>query len=360
MFQTAPGGPIWLFFLAAASVARVSGLAASSQPATPLAQMKQAYESGGESAAVSFYEQWTRRTGSPDASLLVQLASWTVSELSKAADADVRNAACAATVPYSRDKFCVSALQALMNDANATFAARLVAVNALKAAQDPFADKALQSIASQAAAQHPVDAAALLSDVAPSISVPLLRNMLAGADPQQQYAAAFVLAGMTDKSATEALAQNVDHVSGAAKIAAVAGLAGAGDAANRAKLVEALPLLRGRDLLVAGRALQRVGDPRGTRTLTGLLGSDDESLALDAAAALTTGPEQARAKAAVHAGVLSKNPVVRAQALKLWRRAGWPSDPDIRMLLADADPWVRIEAAAVVMKDAHPAPPRTR
>jgi hypothetical protein len=290
--------------------------------------------------------------------MLRQLASWTVADLSKSPDDQVRNAACAATVEYSRDEACLSALRAVMGDGNATFAVRLLAVNALRTAHDPYGDKALATIAGQAAATSPVDAAAMLAKADPAVAVPLLRAMLATDDPQQQYAAATVLAGIPGKAAADALASNIDHVTGAAKTSALAGMAANGDAASRKKIVDALPLLRGRDLLVAGRALQRAGDPAGARALTGLLSSDDEVTALDAADSLRSSAEATRARAAIHAALRSRYPAVRAQALRIWNEAGWPSDADVRRLLTDGDPWVRVQAAATVMHEALPRAPK--
>jgi hypothetical protein len=337
-----------------------AALCAQERPATPQAQemtmLEAAYRNGGLGTAVATYELLARR--GPDHVLLNQLARWAVTAPSTSSDEVVRHGACIATLPYTRDKACLATLQAAMGDNNAPFAIRLMAVNALRRAKDPFAEKALATIAREAAAQNPIAAAPLLREVDPSVSVPLLRAMLASADPQAQFAAAAVLSRTPGAAARAALAERVDELRGSARIAAVAGLAASGGAQQREETAAALPLLGGFDLFLAAEALQRAGDSRGTKALTGLLGGDDESLALEAADALKDGVEKTRARAAIRAALASKNPIIRAQALKIWVEAGWPSDVETRKRLADADPTVRIEAASVVFRETSATPPR--
>ena len=318
--------------------------------------LQEAYKAGGVGAAVGIYEQLAQR-GGPNPALLKQLAQWAVAAPASSSDEVVRHGACIATVPYTRDSACLSTLQSVMGDNNATFAIRLMAVNALRRAKDPYAEKALATVAREAAAQNPIAAAPLLREVDPKVSVPLLRSMLASSDPQAQFAAAAALARIPGAASKAALTENVDQLKGSARIAAVAGLAASGAAEHREETARAVSLLGGFDLFIAAEALHRAGDPRGTKALAGLLSGDDESLALEAAAVLKDGAEKTRARAAIHAAVASKNPIIRAQALRIWAEAGWPSDAQTRKLLADSDPTVRIEAATIIFRETSATPP---
>jgi HEAT repeat protein len=339
----------------AATIVPMAGAGArnDTQQASELTVLQDAFRTGGVPSAVSAYEQLTRKSGHPDPVLLAQLAGWTAAGLAVSDDELVRNSACAATVPFTRDKQCISTLQAVMGDGRATFAIRLMAANALRRAGDPFAQRGLAVFATEAAAQNPIDAAPLLREVNPDLAVPLLSQMLASGEPQQQQAAASVLAEIPGKAAMSALASQFDRLSGSAKIAAVAGLAAGGDAEARVKLTGALSLLQGQDLLTAAIALQRLQDPKATGLLLRLLASDDVMLKLEAAGHLAKSPGQERAWTAIHSGLASRNPLVRAQALKIWADAGRASDATVRRLLGDDDPWVRLQAAAILAREGH-------
>ena len=105
---------------------------------TPASFLSESYKKGGIAGAILAYDHTAAASGKADPAGLGQLAQWTVAELSASADDQVRNAACAATVAYSRDKACIAALQAVMGDFNNTFAVRLLAVNALRILGGPL------------------------------------------------------------------------------------------------------------------------------------------------------------------------------------------------------------------------------
>jgi HEAT repeat protein len=162
-----------------------------------------------------------------------------------------------------------------------------------------------------------------------------------------RYAAAVALGGIEAQATVDALEEFVSgNPGGLAAVAAESSLVSLGDTDHVEELVRFLPMLRGSDLLLAGRALLRVGDPRGTEAVLATMRSDDELLRLEAAA--TLGAETG-AHALVDAALASSSSAVRARAVEAF--ASQKRHPTVRLvsLLTDDDPWVRLAASNAVL-----------
>ena len=111
--------------------------------------------------------------------------------------------------------------------------------------------------------------------------------------------------------------------------------------------------LAGGDLYAAGLALRAAGNPKGVSALVRVAAGDNDLLKLRAAAALVDShPVQVRS--VFGAGLASENPLVRAAALRVFRRTPLLTPGVLLAGIADASPEVRTEAAlGLVIR--HPA-----
>ena len=141
-----------------------------------------------------------------------------------------------------------------------------------------------------------------------------------------------------------------DRESGAARLIAHIGLAASGDLDSLKVLNETLPLMKGRDLLEAGRALVTLKDPRGTPILRSLAQEGDEMLRIEAAQALYDA-DPAQSARLIQTASESSNPWVRARALEAAATLRVTPTVSMRRAMLDSNSWVAVWAVQAVTAD---------
>jgi HEAT repeat protein len=177
--------------------------------------------------------------------------------------------------------------------------------------------------------------------------------MLLAGNPNRdaKYAATLALVRSRSADALPVLRSvATDPGAGASRLFAHIGLAAAGDAESLKAVNDALPFMKGRDLLESGRALAALKDPRGTPILRSMIEGGDESLRVEAAEAFHD-VDAAFAARAIRAACSSSNPWVRAQALDAAARLRIAATPAMRRAMLDSNSWVAINALQAVAAD---------
>lgn len=299
-------------------------------------------------AALTAYERLIVRRP-PERPLLKEIASGVLRSLAAHEDPLIRIARCEA-LPEPDETCRQEALRAAQ-DRSAPVAARASAAVMLLRAGDGRGPTVLHSLRSSSSASDQLALALSLDQAPPAVAEGPLLELLASPHPQVQYLAASALEDIDTPRTKAALRRLAKTGRGPAKLAAVISLARLGDHARLDEVGSALELLDGGDLLAAGEALARAGDPRGVAAIRRVSEGPHETLRLEAARGLTQFDRAAAAKV-IEEGLTSSNPWIRAQALDVARRSGWTDTPKTRILLADGDAWVRLRAAQHVVAPA--------
>jgi hypothetical protein len=298
--------------------------------------------------AVQWYERLTRREPKGDAELLKGIARARAGLLRTNEDPAVRVYACVALLTIGDDG-CEKDLRAWANDGSLDVASRLGAAAALFRANKPDSRALLVQIVRSTEQTSPAVVADALGRLPAGFATSVLVRLASSDNRDARYLAALALSRETSREAQQTLrALAADETAGAARLAAYIGLARAGDR-DALKIVEdALPLLRGRELLETGRALQARKDPRGRTIVISVLEGDDELLRFDAAETLRQ-TDRERADAVILAGVASTNPWTRARALEAAAGARMPAVAAIRREIGSSNPWVAVRAAQAIL-----------
>jgi hypothetical protein len=298
--------------------------------------------------ALQWYERLIRREPSGDAALLRRIAVTRARLLREGDDPAVRVYACVALLTVA-DPACEKDLQTWANDGSLDVPARLEAAAALFRANKSGSRALLEQIVRSTQDTSPVAVADALGRLPAGFATSVLVRLASSDNRDARYLAAIALSRETSAEAQQTLRALVaDPMGGAARLAAYIGLARAGDREALKVVEDALPLLRGRELLETGRAFLARRDPRGTGIVISVLEGDNELLRFDAAETLrATDPR--RADAVIHAGIASSNPWIRARALQAATGARMPAVAAIRREVASANPWVAVRAAQAVI-----------
>ena len=309
---------------------------------TPVERVRLAVERGDAAGALVWYERAvTPANQRPE--LLAQIAGVRAAQLLSDPDARVVVEACRAQVAVGSIS-CLNTARRIAEDTSGEMTTRLAAAAVLVDAGAQGADAMLRTLIGIAASDKPAAAADAASRLPATSATPSLVALATGDDREAKYVATLGLLRLQSKEALAALRiVAADQQAGAARLFAQFGLAGAGDREARKVLEETLPLMNGRDLLEAGRALVALKDPRGASILRDMARGNDELLRIEAAEALhATDPELA---ATIIRGLASGgNPWVRARALEVAATLRLTPTPDMRRALLDSNSWVAVRA----------------
>jgi HEAT repeat protein len=256
-------------------------------------------------------------------------------------------------------------MRRIADDYGAETGARLAAAGVLVEGRAPGAEAGFQTLVGIAVGSHPAAAAGALIHKPSATSVQSLVLLAGNADRDAKYIATSALARLGAKEALPVLnalkAVAADRESGAARLVAHIGLAAAGDAESLRVLNETLPLLTGRDLLEAGRALVRLKDPRGPSIVRTIAEGNDEILRIEAAEVLHES-QPALAANLIRTTSQSDNPWVRARALEAAAVLRIVPTLSMRRAMLDSNSWVAIRAVQAITagepEPLRPAPPR--
>ena len=298
--------------------------------------------------ALQWYERLVRREPAGDAALLTGIARTRARLLRESDDPAVRVYACVALLVLA-DPACEKDLRTWANDASLDVASRLEAAAALFRANRPDSRALLDQIVRSTQDTSPAAVADALGRLPAGFATSVLVQLASGQNRDARYLAALALSRETSREAQQTLRSlAADETAGAARLAAYIGLMRAGDPDALKTIEDALPLLRGRELLETGRAFLARKDPRGTAIVSSVIEGDNELLRFDAAETLRPADPR-RADAVITAGIASSNPWIRARALQAAAGARMPAVAAIRREVGSANPWVAVRAAQAVL-----------
>jgi hypothetical protein len=278
-------------------------------------------------------------------------AETTVSKLEQAADPAVRVAACEARGRKARSTACTDTLKSArqLSDAGAS----VDALAARVAAGDANAAAELRALSASIKDKDPAAAIEGIRALPGNDGADTLQEMTASDKPEIRQLAADALAEK-DPAAARELVKQAMAGQGRKDVAfqAALGLAAGGDSELMTQVAGWLPTLQGRDRFKAAEALARQGVTEAVHVLSEIArNGDDELLRLNAAAALVD-LDRAAAEAAVARALESDNIWVRGEAASLAPRLGDEWLDRVQALLDDPSEWVRLRAAAAVVKAA--------
>ena len=298
--------------------------------------------------ALQWYERLVRREPAGDPALLKSIARTRARLLRGGEDPAVRVYACVALLALA-DPACEKDLRTWANDGSLDVPSRLEAAAALFRANKSDSRALLEQVVRSTQETSAPAVADALGRLPAGFATSVLVRLASSENRDARYLAALALSRETSPEAQQTLRMlAADPMGGAARLAAHIGLARAGDREALKVVEDALPLLRGRELLETGRAFIARRDPRGTAIVISVLEGDNELLRFDAAETLrTTDPR--RADAVILAGIASSNPWIRARALQAAAGARMPAVASIRREVASTNPWVAVRAAQAVL-----------
>lgn len=330
----------------------VAGVQAAPQPPagkvdTPASAGRAALDRGDLAAALAAYERLAP-TAPERPALLSGIALARARQLSSDADAPVVVEACRAQVAAGTAA-CVPAIRRISEDSGAEIATRLAAATVLVQARVPNADNILQTMVGIASSQSPAVAADALARRRDASVVAPLTQLANNPDRDAKYLATLALVRIRSREALPVLRGiAADPDSGAARLIAYIGLAAAGDREALAIVNQTLPLMKGRDLLEAGRALVVLGDPRGPGILRAAADEGTHEMVRVEAAEALHASDPALAARLIRAAADAGNPWVRAQALEAAARLRLASTPSMRRAMLDTNGWVAVRAVQAV------------
>jgi HEAT repeat protein len=297
--------------------------------------------------ALQWYERLIRREPSGDAALLKEIGLLRARELAKDSDPRVVVGSCRAQIEPRRRPSCVTEIRRIADDANVDMGTRLAAAGTLIDARMTGAEAMFNTLVGIATDRQPAVAAGALTSRAAS-SIHSLILLAGNSDHDAKYIATLALAQLRAKEALPVLRTIAsDREAGAARLMAYVGLAASGDAGSLKVINETLPLMKGRDLLEAARALVALKDPRGVPILRSIAEGNDESLRIDAAEALYRA-DPTLASSVIRAGSESTNPWARARAFEAAAKLHMPMSVSLRRSLLDSNAWVAIRAVQAI------------
>lgn len=304
--------------------------------------------------AVEWYERLNRRQPAGDRELLSRIGTLRAEQLLEDPDPRVVVEACRAEKP-SRTAPCIPAVRRVADDTNAAMGARLAAAGVLLDAREPGAEDMFQRFLDIALTNEPAIVADAIAHRPVLRSLQPLMALAENGNEDARYIATLALVRRRAKE-TAALLRTVaaDPQAHAARLIAYIGLAAMGDRDALKVVNETLPLMRGRDLLEAGRALMDLKDPRGAQILRSLVAEGEHDLVRLEAAEAINQFDPALAAAAIRALSASSNPWVRAHALEAATRLRIAPTPAIRMAMLDSNSWVAVRAVQAVRADQTP------
>jgi hypothetical protein len=298
--------------------------------------------------AMQWYERLVRREPKGDALQLKAIARGRAYLLRANDDPAVRVYACVALLTIGEDG-CEKDLRAWANDATLDVASRLEAAAALFRANKSDSRALLEQIVRSTELVSPSAVADALGRLPAGFATSVLVRLASSDNRDARYLAALALSRETSREAQQTLRVLAsDETNRAARLAAYIGLARAGDRDALEFVEDALPFLRGRELLETGRAFLARRDARGHSIVLSVLEGDNELLRFDAAETLWA-TDRRRAEAVVFAGIASGNPWIRARALQVAAGARMSAVAAIRREVASANPWVAVRAAHAVL-----------
>jgi HEAT repeat protein len=328
-----------------------------SKPETDVDRAQTALKEGDPAGALLWYERVPVRA--PERrDLLLRIAALRSRQL--ATDTDVRVAveACRAQVAAGT-KTCLPDVRRIADDVGAEMSTRLAAASVLVEGRAPGAESMFQTLLGIAAGNQPAAAAGALSGLHATSSIQPLIQLASSPDGDAKYIATLALVRYRSKESLPVLrAIASDRKSGAARLIAHIGLAASGDQDSLKIVNETLPLMKGRDLLEAGRALVALKDPRGTPILRSLAQEGDEMLRIEAAEALHD-IEPSQSARLIQSASENANPWVRARALEAAATLRIAPTVSMRRAMLDSNSWVAVWAVQAVTVDSiEPVKPR--
>ncbi|MGB2714631.1 MAG: hypothetical protein WBC51_10660 [Vicinamibacterales bacterium] len=304
--------------------------------------------------AVEWYERLTRRQPAGDRELLSRIGALRAQQLLDDPDPRVVVEACRAEKPTSNAP-CILAVRRVADDTNAAMGARLAAAGVLLDARQPGAEDMFQRFLDMALTNEPAIVADAIAHRPVLRSLQPLISLAENGNEDARYIATLALVRRRAKETAPLLrAVAADTQAHAARLIAYIGLAAIGDRDALKVVNETLPLMRGRDLLEAGRALMDLKDARGAQILRSMVGEGEHDLVRLEAAEAVNAFDPALAAAATRALSTSSNPWVRARALEAATRLRISPTPAIRMAMLDANSWVAVRAVQAVTADQAP------
>jgi HEAT repeat protein len=321
----------------------------AAKPETEVARAQTAIDRGDPAGALVWYERVPVKA--PERrDLLLRIAALRSRQL--ATDADVRVAveACRAQVATGT-KTCLTDARRIADDVGAEMGARLAAASVLVEGRADGAEAFFQTLLGIAAENKPAAAAGALAGRRADSSIQPLMQLAGNSNEDAKYIATLALVRYKTKDTVPVLrAVAADRDSGAARLIAYIGLAASGDQDALKILNDTLPLMKGRDLLEAGRALTTLKDPRGTAILRSLAQEGDEMLRIEAAEALY-GADSALSARLIQSASDSANPWVRARALEAAATLRIAPTVSMRRAMLDTNSWVAVWAVQAVTAD---------
>jgi HEAT repeat protein len=342
--------------LAAAAIAAAALLQGSlcaaqtpDPPETATERIQAAIDRGDTARALELYElEATGKERRPE--LLSRIVGLRARQLLSDTDLRVVVEACHVQV-VSGTSSCLPTVRRIADDTEAEMATRLAAAAVLVEGRVRGADVTWEALLGVATDQKPLAAADALSRHPPRKALRPLMALATGANRDARYVATLALVRLHSSEALPVLrGVAADEDAGAARLIAHIGLAAAGDRASLKLVDDTLPLMKGRDLLEAGRALARLKDPRGLSILRSMTEGNHEMLRIEAAEALHQ-VEPDRAARLLRSASESGNPWVRASALDAAARLRITPTAAMRRAMLDSNSWVAVRAVQAVTSD---------
>jgi hypothetical protein len=276
-------------------------------------------------------------------------AEKTVSGFAESKDVALKVAACEAPDSPLPAATCDPVLKSAKR--SSVNVARVNDLAAKSAAGDAQAADELKRFTQELKDKDPAAAIEAVRSFAGTEGAEVLRELTASKQPEVRQMAAAALADKDPDQARELVKQAMTGKGPSdAGFQAAVGLAAAGDAEYLSRVSQWLPTLQGRDRFKAATALSKQQSADGIDALTQIARSgDDEMLRLEAAASLVE-INPAAAAEAVSRGLQSENMWVRAEAASIAPRLGDEWIDRVKALLTDPNEYVRLRAAAAVLK----------
>ena len=276
-------------------------------------------------------------------------AEKTVSSFADAKDPSLKVAACEAPDSPLPEATCEPVLKSAKR--SSVNVARVNDLAKKSAAGDTQAADELKRFTQELKDKDPAAAIEAAKSFPGTEGAELLRDLTSSQQPDVRQMAAAALADKDPDQARELIKQAMSGKGGAdVGFQAAVSLAAGGDSENLARVSHWLPTLQGRDRFKAATALSKQQSADGVEALTQIARSgEDEMLRLEAAAALVDS-HPAVAAEAVSRGLQSENMWVRGEAASIAPRLGDEWIDRVKALLNDPNEWVRLRAAAAVLK----------
>ncbi len=336
------GSPAWDGAAGSAS-AQTRSTQARSQPASTLPPKDSALK-----AELEALEAASSSTG-PSSSSMTGLARRVLRSLLNVDDEEIRLAACGALLRVTRTEPCRADLAKTAAEDRASIGLRLTAAASLSAAGDRNAVRSVLADRTPLSMPSQLGIAGMLAK-AGAEGAAILEGLLVSPAPEVQYVAAIALGESGGQRARTALQRFLKgSPTGPGRLGATLGLASTGEAGALAEVKTMLSRLGPYDKLVAARALVKAGDPAGMSAARQVVESDDTTQRLEAAAVVDASDHRL-ASTVIEKTLGHPNPLLRAHAIEIVGRLGWPTTPASRRLLVDADRWVRLRAAETLLR----------